>query len=336
MEIELECRSCGNIYSTGKDEPWRCECGHPLDYSSTPVPDHERPSFKDLETRKGLWAFDDFLPVEPRVTLREGFTPLVEDEVWNATFKLEYVFPSGSFKDRGSTTTVSKALEIGAEKIVEDSSGNAGASIAQYAARAGIPAEIYVPEGVKKSKLDAIKSVGAKPVVVEGDRDQVTQKCTDEVESGDAWYASHAWNPVFFEGTKTFALELMAQRDWEAPEAVVLPVGHGTLLLGAYRGFRSLIEAGWMSSEDIPRLLGAQAAGYAPVVEELNGGQESDDKAVSADGIHINKPVRGSQIVDAIHDTEGDATAVSETQLRGALDKLHGRGFYVEPTSGVG
>ncbi|WP_435156003.1 pyridoxal-phosphate dependent enzyme [Haladaptatus sp. DFWS20] len=332
MHTDLICSACNREYAAGPDEPWRCDCGHPLDFADQPLPRaDDPPEFAEIDTRDGLWAFEEFLPVRRVVSLGEGFTPLTDSEQWNAQFKLDCVFPSGSFKDRGATTTLSRAAELGVETVLEDSSGNAGAAIAQYAARAGIDAEIYVPAGVKASKLKAIERAGATPVRVDGSRQDVTDACIDAVESGDGWYASHAWNPAFFAGTMTFALELAAQRDWSVPDAVVSPLGHGTLFLGMYRGFQALLDAGW--TDEMPRLLGVQAEGVAPIADELHGG--GDGRNDVADGIQITHPVRRDQILDAIETTDGDAIALDATATQDALDGLHRTGFYVEPTSAV-
>jgi len=327
VTTRLECRSCGRTY----EDRWRCECGAPLDFATEPRPDRPAPDFAELDTRDGLWAFAEFLPVDRRVTLGEGFTPLVDAPEWDARFKLEYVFPTGSFKDRGATTTLSRAVELGVDTVVDDSSGNAGAAVATYAARGGVDAEIYVPATVKESKLTAIERAGATPIRVEGDRQAVTDACVEAVERGDAWYASHAWNPAFFAGTMTFAMEVAAQRDWSVPDAVVTPLGHGTLFLGAYRGFRALEEAGW--TDRTPRLLGAQAAGYAPIAEALHG--ETSDENDVADGIQIREPARREQILDAIEETDGDAIALGADAVEAELDALHRRGFYTEPTCAV-
>jgi threonine synthase len=343
---DLACPDCGRTYDAGPDEPWRCDCGHSLEFAAEPLPEGPAPDFVEIDTRTGLWAFEEFLPVSPRVTLGEGFTPLedaADSTDWgeNVEFKLEYVFPSGSFKDRGATATLSRAAELGVEKVVEDSSGNAGAAIAQYAARAGIDADIYVPADAKASKLAAIERVGANPIRVEGTRQDVTDACIEAVEADETngtgdnsgWYASHAWNPAFFAGTATFAFEVAAQRDWQVPDAVVTPLGHGTLFLGAYRGFRALTEAGW--TDRMPRLLGAQAAGYAPIAEALHGSDESAGDNSVADGIQILDPARRDQILSAIEETDGDAIALDADPVDDALDRLHRGGFYVEPTCAV-
>ncbi|WP_440770654.1 pyridoxal-phosphate dependent enzyme [Natronorubrum sp. DTA28] len=338
MPADLTCPNCDIVYEAGPNEPWRCNCGHALEFTERPHPQGDPLPLHSLDTTEGLWTFFEFLPIEKHVTFHEGFTPLVEAPEWDAQFKLEYVFPTGSFKDRGATTTLSRAVELGVDKVIEDSSGNAGAAIATYAARAGIEADIYVPADVKQSKLMTIQRADARPVRIDGNRQDVTDACIDAVESGEGWYASHAWNPAFYAGTMTFAFEIAAQQGWTVPDAVVLPVGHGTLFLGAYRGFSLLNEAGIV--DGMPRLLGAQATGYTPIVDELDGRQtEGDadgaDGADIADGIRIEKPARKDEILAAIEATDGDAIALGSDPVESALDRLHRGGFYVEPTCAV-
>ena len=339
----LSCPACGREYEPGPDEPWRCSCGNPLEFAERPMPENGPPKSSGVDTREGLWAFEGFAPVERRVTLGEGWTPLVDAPDRNCAFKLEYVFPTGSFKDRGAAATLSRAIEVGTERVIEDSSGNAGAAIATYAARAGVDAEIYVPAEAKQSKLRAISRAGADVVRVKGTREDVTSACIERVESGGGWYASHAWNPAFYAGTRTVAFEVAAQRDWTVPDAMVLPLGHGTLLLGAYRGFRALADAGWTS--EIPRLYGAQANGYNPVAREFhsksrgredrngrNGRSEPDERNDLADGVRIREPARHDEIIEAISETGGDVLAIDEAETERAFDRLHRAGFYTEPT----
>jgi len=326
----LTCGDCGHTYADGADAPWRCDCGHPLDYEARPLPATEHPP-AHLDRDRGLWAFESFLDTERAVTLGEGWTPVVDAPEWNAQFKLESVFPTGSFKDRGAALTISRAVELGVERVLEDSSGNAGLAIATYAARAGIDAEIYVPAEAKPGKLRAIERTGADVRRIEGSRGDVTDACVEAVERGEGWYASHAYNPAFFRGTATFALELAAQRDWTVPDAVVAPLGHGTLFLGAYRGFRALRAAGW--TDEVPRLLGAQATGAAPVADALHDdGPAGAPSNTAADGIQIREPARLDQILAAVEATDGDALAVGPE----ATEREHGRlaraGFHVEPT----
>jgi len=328
MPARLSCPDCGETYA----DRWRCTCGAPLSFASTPRPDGPAPDVSSFDSRRGLWAFDAFLPVGQRVSLGEGFTPLVDTPAWDATFKLEYVSPTGSFKDRGAATVVSRAVELGVDRVIEDSSGNAGTAIATYAARAGLDADVYVPASVTDGKRRAIAATGARVREVSGDREAVATACRDAVTAGEGWYASHAWNPAFFAGTATFGIELAAQRNWSVPDAVVLPLGHGTLLLGAYRGFRALVEAGW--TDELPRLLAVQASGYAPVADDRDGGTTGRNDL--ADGIQVREPVRRGAIDAALDTTDGDAIALSEAVVETALADLRNAGFVVEPTAAVG
>ena len=329
MPAGLVCPACGRHFH----DRWRCTCGAPLEFGARPRPDGSALDFSAFDARRGLWAFDDFLPVETPVTMGEGFTPLVDAPTLGATVKLEYVSPTGSFKDRGAATVISRALDLGVDRVIEDSSGNAGAAIAAYAARAGLDADVYVPASVTPAKRRAIEATGARAIEIEGGREAVADACRRAVEEGESgWYASHAWNPAFFVGTATFGIELAAQRDWSVPDAVVVPLGHGTLLLGAYRGFRALAEAGWI--DDLPRLLAVQAAGYAPVADAREG---TDAEAINdlADGIQVRNPVRRDDVEAALDATDGTAIAVSEDAVRTALTALREAGFGVEPTAAV-
>lgn len=325
----LRCSSCGRTYVAR----WRCECGQPLDIDASETEANEIDPTIDLGA--GLWAFDALLPVDPVVRLGAGTTPLVDaPDPWRCAFKLEYVSPTGSFKDRGATTLLSRANQLGVEHVLEDSSGNAGAAVATYAARAGVDCTVYVPASAPDPKVRAIDRTGASIVRVEGSRQDVTDACIEAVERGDGWYASHAWNPFFFEGTATVAYEIAAQREWSVPDAVVMPLGHGTLFLGAYRGFRRLCNVGLI--EEPPRLLGVQAAGYDPIAREFHDGDAADgDPNDAADGIHIREPVRKEQIIEAIDATGGDCITLGSEAVETELDALHRHGFYVEPTSAI-
>jgi len=323
--MERVCTDCGRTYPL--EGPWRCACGSPLDLRGLPDLPAQPP---EIDRDSGLWACEGFLPVEPLVTLGEGWTPLIDAGEDGVQYKLEQLFPTGSFKDRGAAVVLSHALDRGADRVIEDSSGNAGLAIATYAARAGIDAEIFVPVDAKPGKLRAIERTGAALRRIDGDREAVTQACIDAVEAGDGYYASHAWEPMFLAGTATFALEVAAQRGWEAPDAVVTPLGHGTLFLGASRGFDRLQRAGWI--DDVPRLFGIQASGVAPITA-ARGNDRDAERNNLADGIQIAEPVRGDGILDAIEASGGDAVAVTAAETAAGHERLLGEGLDLDPTS---
>jgi threonine synthase len=262
------------------------------------------------------------------VTLGEGMTPLVAGRDGRLLFKVESANPTGSFKDRGATVLVTALAAAGTGALVEDSSGNAGAAIAAYSARAGVPASIFVPAATSAGKLAQIAAYGARVVRVPGSREAVAEAA--QAEPGR--YASHCWHPLFFHGTKTLAFELWEQLGGRAPDWVVTPVGHGTLLLGLALGFRELVLGGAIARP--PRLCAVQGAGCAPLAGPALGRPVGDGTTV-AEGIRIRAPVRGREIVAAVRESGGRWETVDDGEVRAAQARLGAEGFYVEPTAAV-
>jgi threonine synthase len=267
--------------------------------------------------------------------MNEGFTPLEEITFdGNRTLvKMDYVFPTGSYKDRGATVLMSKMKEWGVQKVVEDSSGNAGSAIAAYAAKGGIECEIYVPQDTSSEKTVQIQAYGATLRRVQGSRERTAEVAMEAASK--ITYASHCWNPFFLHGTKTFTFEVWEQMDWKAPDVLVLPIGHGTLFLGAYTGFRELKEAGMIRR--IPRLVGVQSASCAPLYQAFKRGwtepRPIEKRKTVAEGIAIAEPVRGRQILEAIQRTDGEMLAVTEKEIGMALKEMGRKGHFIEPTS---
>ena len=285
-----------------------------------------------------MWRYREAIPVEKDeniVSFGEGFTPLLEINIENTSVIVKYdcLFPTGSFKDRGASVLVSKIKELGIKKIVEDSSGNAGAAIAAYSAKAGIDCEIFVPEGISESKLKQIRYYGATLHKIPGSRENTAHKAMKAAQ--DSYYASHSWNPFFFHGTKTFAFEVCEQLGWKAPDSLVVPVGNGTLLLGAYIGFQDLIHAGIINT--IPKLIAIQSARCAPLYRAFEDGvaeiKEFSGDFTVAEGVAVAKPVRGEQILDAVMKSGGYFIIVEENEIVEALKEMSRRGLYIEPTS---
>jgi threonine synthase len=265
----------------------------------------------------------------------EGFTPLEEFE-FNGNpvlIKIDYLFPTGSYKDRGATVLISKMKEWGVQKVVEDSSGNAGSAIAAYCAKAGIECDIYVPHETSPGKLVQIKAYGATLKKVEGSRERTAEKAMEA--AAEIPYASHCWNPFFLHGTKTFAFEVWEQMNWKVPDTLVLPIGHGTLFLGVFIGFRELKKAGLIKR--IPKMVGVQSLSCAPLYQAFKKGWREpgliEKKETIAEGIAIAEPVRGRQILDVVRETGGEILAVTEKEIRVALKEMGRKGHFIEPTS---
>lgn len=333
-KVFFRCLNCGEEYPIETTQ-WRCsKCEMPFELVGAP------PFFKDKIASHdwSLWRYREMLPVEQPVSLGEGGTSLVEGQVsgFPVRFKLEYLSPTGSFKDRGATVLVSFLKHVGTQEVVEDSSGNAAASLAAYCAQAGIRVKIFVPGYASPAKLAQIRIFGAELVPVLGKRSDATRAAEAAAMEG-TYYASHFWNPFYSEGMKTFAYELAEQLGWHAPDNIIFPCGHGSLLLGAHRGFHELLDAGVVSK--IPRLFAVQAEACAPLAEAFQRGLEEpleiEPGETIAEGIRISHPVHGREILRAVRDTSGAVLSVSDQEITQALDELARCGLFVEPTSPV-
>jgi threonine synthase len=331
----LVCTSCRAAYPLN-DPRWRCECGGLLE-----VRFRARFDKKKIARRKPtMWRYREAIPVagdDHVVSFEEGMTPLVPVDLGpgELLLKLEQLFPTGSYKDRGASVLISKAKEMGVSRVVEDSSGNAGCAIAAYAARAGIECEILVPESTSPGKLAQILFYGAALRRIPGSREDTAKAALAAAQN--AYYASHSWNPFFFQGTKTFAYEVWEQMGCRAPDALLLPTGNGTLLIGSCIGFRELKENGLI--DRIPRHIAVQAENCAPLLAMFRDGLDSvpaiETRETIAEGVAIAAPVRGKEIVDIVRETGGEILAVSDAEVEEALMLLGRKGLYVEPTSAL-
>ncbi|MGW3497023.1 pyridoxal-phosphate dependent enzyme [Streptomyces sp. NPDC001020] len=312
---------------------WCCPvCGGPLDldFSPTPAP------LKSLLGRvNSMWRYAETLPLSgPSVSLGEGRTPLVELRE-GISAKLDFLMPTLSFKDRGAVLLAELALRLGPRQVVADSSGNAGTAIAAYCARAALPCTVYVPRGTSPKKLEQIGAHGARVHVVDGDREAAARAAREAADEPEVFYASHVFNPYFLHGTKTYVHELWEDLGGRLPEVLVLPVGNGTLLLGAALAVAELFAAGLI--ERRPALYAVQAAAVAPLAHAWEKG--ADDLVdvtpmapTAAEGIAIPRPPRARQILRAVRDSGGTFLTVTEDQIRHAQLDLASQGLYVEST----
>jgi threonine synthase len=225
-------------------------------------------------SRRSVWRYAKAIAVDAAkaVTMGEGWTPLIATQFDGVAVmaKLEFMMPTGSFKDRGMTVMVSYLKQHGIEHVLEDSSGNAGASLAAYAARAGMRCRILVPETASFPKIAQMAATGADVVTIKGSRQDVADAALRHAH--EIFYASHNWQAFFVEGTKTLAYELWEQLGFGVPDNVVVPLGYGSNVLGCARGFDELKRCGEASG--VPRLFGVQAANCAPLFAAYRAGVE--------------------------------------------------------------
>jgi len=222
---------------------------------------------------------------------------------------------------------------LGVPSVVEDSSGNAGCAIAAYCASARVQCRIFVPQDTSAGKLAQIQFYGAQLNKIPGSREDTAQAVLGAAEKN--YYASHSWNPFFFQGTKTFAFEVCEQLGWKAPDSLVVPVGNGTLLLGAFIGFNELMAAGLIRK--IPKIIGVQAASCAPLYRAFKEDSEEilkiDKEDTVAEGIAVAAPIRGKQVLEAVKKSMGAFIIVDDLEIKESLRCLCAMGFYIEPTS---
>ena len=335
--MEIRCTNCHQSYPE-KGLPYCCPtCGGLFDQVELPVFD---PAQVD-PTQPGIWRYRHSfgLPENaPVISLGEGSTPLIWEEAFGGkvAFKCEYTNPSGSFKDRGSAPLVSFLRARGAVEAVEDSSGNAGASFAAYAARARMKASVYIPDSASGPKRWQIEAYGAEVVRIMGPRSNAAEAVRKAADAGGV-YASHAYLPFNLPGYATIAYEIYEQLGRSAPGSVLIPAGQGGLLLGAARGFQALKNAGLI--ETLPKLIGIQARACAPLWALSAYGPDGlrwvAEAQTAAEGIRVRHPLRGDTVIRTMEACGGMFIAVDEENILPGRDELAHRGFYVEATSAV-
>ena len=271
----------------------------------------------------GALEVEGSLPSFPRV-LGEGSTPIVFEEFSGSFvgFKLEYLNPSGSFKDRGVAYSLQLARSLGYKCVVVDSSGNTGLSTAVYAARLGLKAYIVVPRTASPGKVSLMRAAGA-TVIQALDRSEASK--LSEAYAGECFHVAHLTSPIFIEGVKSLGVELAES---SRKPVVLAPVSSGSLVVGLYRG---MVEHGVK-----PRIIAVQASEYASLeglVELLayTGGPTSR----LADALVVKRPPRLEEIARIVRESGGGLVKVGDEAIRWALRELLGMGFIVEPSSAV-
>jgi threonine synthase len=247
--------------------------------------------------------------------------------------KNEAVLPTGSYKDRGARTLIGACRVMGIRRVVEDSSGNAGAAVAAYAAAAGMGAEVFVKEGAAPGKLRQIQAYGALLRRISGTREDVARAAQERAAALDeeaAYYASHVYNPLFMHGIESAADEIV--KEIGMPGAVYLPAGNGALLLGLAAGFRR--------HGGLPRMIAVQAQAFAPLYREFFGPGSASTAEIRAgttiaDGIAVAAPARLAEMARVVHESGGTVVTVSDAAVREAQEVLGRTGLYAEPTGAV-
>ena len=333
MKANYLCSKCGKTADVTTRQP-KCACGGLWDL------DYTLPRFDESLIDRNEWSifrYRAFMPLEgdtwKSVSLGEGMTPIVKYDD-DLLLKMDYYMPTLSFKDRGAAVLIAHCKAIGVDSVVQDSSGNAGNSVAAYCGRTGIECEIFVPEGTSPKKIDMIRAHGASVCVVPGSRDHCADVCRAKVETEGKYYANHVYNPYFYEGTKTYIYEVYEQLH-RIPENIFVPLGNGTLFLGAVLGLEHLLESGCI--EKMPNLIAIQSERCAPFAEAVRLGLKTpaavSPAATLAEGIAIGQPMRGEEILKKIEQYHIEIVEIPEEMILPARAELAAQGIYCEHTT---
>ncbi len=324
--------------ATGQTYPldtpiWRSPTGGQL--LITPLPGIQRGQID--QSLRSLWRYQAAFPlhVENPVSMGEGCTPLHRGQFNGhpCTFKLEWVSPTGSFKDRGASVMLSILRQQGITSVLEDSSGNGGAAIAGYGAAAGMAVKVFVPASTSPAKVAQVQAYGADIIMVPGPR-EATEAAAIELAS-EIFYASHNWHPFFLQGTKTLGYEIWEDLGFQIPDNIVIPASAGSNLLGCHMAFRELIASGEIKK--MPRLFVSQPTNCAPLHASFQAGAEDhvaqDFSPTIAEGTAGIRPLRIKEMLTALRESNGGTVTLDEDEIITASLKLAKTGLYVEPTS---
>lgn len=329
----LSCSSCTHT-ERGDVAATICpECAQPylVRYEST------YPARSALPSRWDMWRYAAVLPLEEGespVTLGEGGTPLLElpalareigvRRLW---VKDEALNPTGSFKARGMSVAVTRARARSVPGLVVPTAGNAGAALAAYGAAAGIPVRVYAPDSTPAPLVGTMRALGADVHLLPG-------HIGDAGKAARAYAAEHGWfdvstlrEPYRIEGKKTMGIELAEQLGWRLPDAIVYPTGGGTGLIGMWKVFAEMRDAGWIASDaPLPRMVVAQAAGCAPIVRAHQAGADRatpwENPGTHASGLRVPAPLGDRLILRALAESHGLAATLGEGDIRRTTARL--------------
>lgn len=347
---DIVCPRCHHRFPLGKIVNL-CICGSPLFVHYDLSKMRGKIEKSALNGRcSSLWRYREFLPLraeENRVSLGEGFTPLIEAPALAAELHIKKIWikdeaqnPTGSFKDRGLSVAISLAKELGIKKVAIPSAGNAGGALAAYAARAGMEAHVFMPRDTPRANRVEVERYGARLTLVDGLISDCG-KLIAERKDGEGWFdLSTLKEPYRLEGKKTMGFEIAEQLDWQLPDVVIYPTGGGTGLIGMWKGFKELEELGWIGAER-PRMVSVQAEGCAPIVRAFREGKKSakpwSNGRTIASGLRVPQAVADFLMLEVIRESKGTALSIADDDMVAAIDQVgHLEGLFFCPEGGAG
>jgi threonine synthase len=343
----LQCSHCGDHFDPEKVQTFCTKCQTPLLACYDLGKARQELDRDEIYRRsRGMWRWRELLPVldeHNMVTLGEGDAPLLPLPNLGSSLGLENLYvkdeslnPTGSFKARGISAAISKAKELGIEKVIIPTAGNAGGAMAAYAARAGLKAHIFMPKDTPLANVEECKIAGAGLSLIDGlISDAASMAGVKAREEG--WFDLSTFKePYRTEGKKIMGYELAEAFHWELPEVIIYPTGGGTGLVGMWKAFAELAELGWLANGYRPRMIAVQAAGCAPVVKAFESGSKFCDfwlgAQTMASGLRVPKSFADQIILHDIRESHGLAIAVTDTEILDAQKNLGSKeGIFAAP-----
>jgi threonine synthase len=333
----LSCSECGVHFDPTVVQTFCLDCQAPL-LAQYDLSGARRDLDRDVISSRpsGMWRWAELLPVhDPAyyLTLGEGDAPLLHLPRLGQALGLPHLYckeegrnPTGSFKARGLAAAVSKAKELGIERLIIPTAGNAGGALAAYAARAGMQACVIMPEDTPLANIAETRIAGAEVILVPGLISDAARLAGKKARA-EGWFdVSTFKEPYRTEGKKVMGYELAQDFAWRLPDVIIYPTGGGTGLVGMWKAFAELEALGWLERAARPRMVAVQAEGCAPVIQAFSSGAERCEfwqgAQTIASGLRVPKSFADRQILRDLHQSQGTAVAVSDDAITHAQRRL--------------
>jgi threonine synthase len=342
--VKLECSNCGKTYDHHVLQTFASCCNQPLlaKYDLSRAPKKSILKNRPLN----MWRYREFLPVledKNIVSLNEGFTPIIRLEktasaygFTNVYLKDEGMNPTGSFKARGQSAAISKAIELGVTKCIIPTAGNAGGAMSAYCAKAGIKATVVMPSITPSIFRTECISFGAEVILIDGLINDCGAKVREIKKTADDFDVSTMKEPYRLEGKKTMGYEIAEQFDWQLPDVIIYPAGGGTGLIGIWKAFKEMKEMGWIEGA-LPKMVAVQSANCQPVVkanDDLLGipNEYTEAKSSIAYGLAVPNSFGHDLMMKVIKESKGSAIAVTEEDIiKSTLELAKKEGLLLSP-----
>lgn len=331
----LQCAGCDRTYNINELQTFaNCEtCGNSPLLAHYNLEGLEKAEINTAD--RSMWRYQQLLPVLDKqniVSLGEGWTPILSANNLGKRYELESLLikdesanPTGSFKARGLSMAISKAKELGVERCIVPTAGNAGGALSAYCAKAGMQAIVVMPRHTPEAFKTECRYFGAELIEVDGLISDCAKKVAEIKEAIPCFDVSTMKEPYRLEGKKTMGYEIAEQLNWKLPDVILYPTGGGTGLIGMWKAFHEMKELGWIEGP-FPRMVAVQSENCMPVVLTWQGkistSQNYKGAPTFANGLAVPRPFAEKLIQNVLLESKGTALAVSDIEIKSAMEEI--------------